>query len=208
MERRVSHEAGGLAIEQRADGKGQMLVGYGAVFHRDGEGGTEYRLAEQAVERIAPTAFDAVLSSGADVRGLYNHDPGQVLGRTAAGTMRLKTDARGLRYEIDLPDTQAARDLSALIQRGDISGSSFSFSVSDAGQTWRRDEKRGVAVRTITNVSALVDVGPVTFPAYAGTTAATRCDGDSGEALEQLRRWRERMVSTRLRVIALDTESA
>ena len=157
---------------------------------------------------IAPTAFDAVLSSGADVRGLYNHDPGQVLGRTAAGTMRLKTDARGLRYEIDLPDTQAARDLSALIQRGDISGSSFSFSVSDAGQTWRRDEKRGVAVRTITNVSALVDVGPVTFPAYAGTTAATRCDGDSGEALEQLRRWRERMVSTRLRVIALDTESA
>jgi hypothetical protein len=86
-----------------------------------------------------------------------------VLGRTPH-TLRLKEDNVGLRYEITPPDTQDGRDIRTLIERGDIRGSSFSFTVAKDGDTW--EETDGVILRTVTRVSTLVDVGPVTFPAY------------------------------------------
>lgn len=207
MERRIANIPQGLTIEERSDGK-RAIVGYAAVFYRTDDAGTEYRLASDAVERIAPTAFDRVLAGSVDVRGLVNHDPGQVLGRTTAGTMRLSTDSRGLRYEIDVPDTQIGRDLATSIQRGDITGSSFTFRVDSSGQRWQRDAARNVDVRTITSVSGLLDVGPVTFPAYESTSAAMRSDGNDESALNARKEWRRMEVDIRARLVALDAEGA
>ena len=59
---------------------------------------------------IAPGAFRKTIQES-DVRALFNHDPNFVLGRNKAGTLRLYEDGDGLGYEVDLPDTQAARDV-------------------------------------------------------------------------------------------------
>ena len=104
-----------------------------------------------------------------DVRGLFNHDPNQILGRTKPGTMRLEVDERGLRYEIDPADTTPGRDVKEHLKRGDVDGSSFSFVVTDE-RTIKEDGKR---IREIRGVK-LFDVGPVTFPAYPATSAQVR----------------------------------
>lgn len=207
MERRMT-PSGEIRIENRDDG-GKMLVGYGAVFYRDGEAGTEYRLAPDVVERIAPTAFNRAIEQKHDARGLFNHDPNMLLGRFGAGTMRLKTDATGLRYEIDLPDTQVGKDVAASIARGDLTGSSFSFRIN--GKSGQRFEKgKDFDIRHIVDVD-LYDVGPVTFPAYEGTTAAVR-SGECDDAIEARDQWRSereaQAVAVRTRIISLDNETA
>lgn len=142
-----------------------MISGYGAVYYRDDDPDTEYQLWEGMTERIMPGAFDWAIENS-DVRGLINHDSNRLLGRTKSGTMKLKTDSVGLHYEITLPDTQDGRDAKELVSRGDMDGSSFAFTVRD--QEVVRNE--GASVREIREV-ALFDVGPVTYPAYAATSA-------------------------------------
>jgi len=120
-------------------------------------------------EKIDPGAFADVLKD--DVRALFNHDSNIVLGRTAAGTLKIKQDSEGLHYEVDLPDTQQARDLALSVERGDINQSSFGFIVED--DDWAEDDE-GRIVRTIRSFRSLFDVSPVTFPAYPDTTVGKR----------------------------------
>jgi HK97 family phage prohead protease len=127
-------------------------------------------------ERVQRGAFRKVLSDGADVRFLgLNHDPNTVMARTAAGTMKLKESAKGLEVDAELAPTQGARDLAALLNRGDVSQMSFGFRVGK--DIWEYDEVNDTAKRTIVEFSDLFDVSPVTFPAYQGTTAAMRACG-------------------------------
>lgn len=152
------------------------VEGHAAVFHVEGDEETEYELwsdpTMRAVERVARGAFSRAIKEGDDCRACFNHEASQLLGRTASGTLRLAEDERGLRYDVDLPDTQLGRDVAELVGRGDVTGSSFGFVVEQ--ESWRESEEengRRVAVRTIESVR-LIDVGPVTYPAYAGTSAS------------------------------------
>lgn len=188
---------GNIAIETRGDGK-SVLAGHAAVFYREGDAATEYQLGKDLVERIARNAFDEAIAGGDDARALLNHDPNHVLGRRSSGTLRLSVDERGLRYEVDLPDTQAGRDVAELVKRGDITGSSFGFQVTK--QKFTRGGKHDV--RTIESVR-LLDVSPVAFPAYEGTSAAMRSD-DCGDALEARALWEKESVEVRLRALAID----
>jgi HK97 family phage prohead protease len=124
-------------------------------------------------EEILPGAADGVLEN--DVRALFNHDANQILGRTAAGTARIGSDSKGVWYEVDLPDTTTGRDLFTSIKRGDISQSSFAFTLpqNQEGETWveARGEK---PLRQITEFKSLLDVSPVTYPAYTETQVAAR----------------------------------
>lgn len=167
-------------LQERADGAAPLITGYAAVFFREGDPSTEFEMwpadnyGPRVVERIMPTAFNRAMAED-DVRGLFNHDSAVVLGRSGAGTLRLSVDAVGLRYEIDPPDTQAARDLIQSLRRGDISGSSFAFVPRD---TSRREvaataDKPGEYIIERNDVQ-LFDVGPVTFPAYAGASSGVR----------------------------------
>ncbi len=171
--RYLNRSAAPLKLIERADGAAPLITGYAAVFYRAGDAGTEYEMWPGLVERIMPTAFDKAIASN-DVRALFNHDPAVVLGRSSAGTLRLSVDERGLRYEIDPPDTTAARDLIQSIRRGDISGSSFAF--MPVATTHRDDGPTKYIERTEVE---LFDVGPVTFPAYSGASTGVRAaDGD------------------------------
>jgi HK97 family phage prohead protease len=150
-----------LRMETRDDGT-QTVVGYASVFNTLSENLGGFR------EQIAPEAFNNVM--GDDVRALFNHDPNYVLGRTKSGTLSLGVDTTGLRYEFTPPDTTFARDLTESLKRGDIDQSSFAFMVE--ADEW--DESGDTPIRTITKVSRLLDVSPVTYPAYPDASVGLR----------------------------------
>lgn len=132
-------------------------------------------------ERIAPGAFDKALAK-ADIRGLFNHNPDYVLGRMKPGTMRVWADDKGLHY--DIPELPASRaDVAEAIERGDVSGNSFSFIVAEGGD--RMETRDGMRVRTITDIEEILDVGPVTFPAYEATRVSKRAL-DLAEKVEEI----------------------
>lgn len=158
---------GNVELRMSDDGKKKKLTGYALKF------GQRYDMG-WFTEEIAPGALNGADMS--DVRALLNHNPNFVLGRTTAGTLRLAVDDIGLRYEIDLPDTQAARDLAISVERGDITQSSWGFMlrVGDNEQPDEWTRHNGKDHRTINAVSRVFDVSPVTFPANPGTEVAKR----------------------------------
>ncbi len=216
MERRfVTSTVSQIELESRA-GEPVRFVGYGARYY-DGTPGTEFKLWEyqapdgkmkRAVERIMPRAFDRALTQGDDVRLLYNHDPSMILARVSSGTLKLATFAAGLRYIGTAPDTQLSRDLQELIRRGDVSGSSFSFTLGTGDDEWRTEED-GMEIRSIKNFSRVYDVGPVTFPAYEATTTGLRSVDAEGfryydhiprEARASYDAWRRQVDAERQRI--------
>lgn len=150
------------SVECRASGDLVTVAGYAAVFGETVDIGGYFR------EVIARGAFTETLKT-ADARAYFDHDPGRVLGRKSAGTLRMVEDSKGLAVEIDLPDTSDGRDVQALIKRGDISGMSFGFIVTR--QEW--DETVNPPTRTILAVQ-LREVSIVSEPAYDGTSIALR----------------------------------
>lgn len=150
-----------VAFEIRESGDGMTFEGYAAVFNSDSS-------PLPFTERIAPGAFKRSLQSRNDIKLLWNHDTGIVLGSTRAGTLRLVEDNYGLKVVASLPDTSAGRDASVLLKRGDVSAMSFGFTVPQGGDSW---DKSG-AVRTLNRVS-LHEVSLVAFPAYGATTGTT-----------------------------------
>lgn len=159
-----------IRVERRDDGT-PVIRGYAAVFDKPS-------VDMGFVEYIQRGAFTDVLKSGPDVRALVDHSMSKILGRTKSGTLRLAEDDVGLGMEIDVPETTVGRDIVTSIERGDVDGASFSFTVEtdqwteSEGQTPRRD---------IVKIRGLYDVGPVTFPAYPDTKVALR----------SLNHWRE-----------------
>ena len=149
-------------VEARQEDDGTMrLSGYAAVFNDDS-------VPLPFIERIAPGAFRKTLTETPDVRLLINHE-GLPLARTKNETLRLREDEIGLYMDADLPDTQAARDLYTLVERGDVDQMSFAFRV--IRQRWNE----GRTERTLTELSlADGDVSVVTYPAYPTTTVEAR----------------------------------
>lgn len=156
--------------ELRAEPEARKLAGYAAVFNSLSHDLGGFR------EVIRPGAFARALDM--DVRALWNHDSNHVLGRTTSGTLRLREDDHGLYMEVDLPDTTMGRDVYAMVQRGDVDQMSFSFSVNEGGDEWRKEGKQ--QVRELVDV-ALYDVSPVTYPAYEATTVSARALAMSAE---------------------------
>ena len=198
-----------VTVETREDGI-NVISGYAAVYYRADDAGTQYELMPEYFERIKPGAFDRALAEGQDVRALFNHDPNHVLGRSKSGTLRMTADSVGLRYEVDMPNTQTARDLAESVKRGDVSGSSFAFSVTSEGQEIER-AKDGNTYRNIKDAD-LYDVSVVTYPAYESATSGIRTAENVEEARAALERWENEQnseidaVRVRLREIKFDLE--
>lgn len=140
------------------------IVGYAARFNQLSEDLGNFR------EQIAPGFFNGVEND--DVRALFNHDPNYVLGRSINGTLRLSQDNEGLAVDITPPDTSWARDVMVSIGRGDISQMSFAFTIAENGDKWEKVD--GKWIRTLLQKGRLLDVSPVTYPAYPQTSTAVR----------------------------------
>jgi HK97 family phage prohead protease len=150
-------------LEIRQEGDGMTLRGYAAVFNSPSQ-------PLPFTETIAQGAFRDSLNSRNDVKLLWNHDTGTVLGSTRAGTLKLSEDAHGLLVEANLPDTQAGRDAATLIKRGDVNAFSFGFRVATNGDEWPSADQRILKRVNVHEVSL------VAFPAYTATegTASVR----------------------------------
>ena len=164
-----------LAVESRSAEDGserEYIVGYAAKF------GVNSLDLGDFIERIHPDAFGIVSErrgrkKSLETRALWNHDANYPLARYP-GTLSMSVDEVGLRYEFPVPDTTYGRDIASNIRAGIVKGSSFSFTVPSGGDTWAIEDGR--SVRTIQRIDSLLDVGPVTFPAYpdADVTVAQR----------------------------------
>ena len=168
------------ATELRAASSGRRLEGYAAVF------GVPARIGG-FTETILPGAFRASLAAaGADVLALVDHDPGRLLARTASGTLRLEEDARGLRFEIDLPETQLGHDILVLAERRDLGGMSFGFRAQQ--EAWPARDRRELRAVELVEISVVQ-----AHPAYSATsiTARTRPPASAPGA-----RWRRLFLET------------
>jgi HK97 family phage prohead protease len=150
-----------------ADAERRTVTGYAAVFNSPSED-------MGFIEYIERGAFKEALKTS-DVRALFNHDPNYILARSASGTLKLQEDDKGLRYEFEAPATTFGNDFLTMLRRGDISQSSFGFTVAE--QAW--EEKKSADgdtqyIRRIKKVERLYDVSPVTYPAYPDTEVALR----------------------------------
>lgn len=165
MSQRKEKETRTISIEFKSsqEGTGRTVEGYAALYS---EVSGELYGFEEVIE---PGAFDNANFS--DVRALFNHDPSQILARTASGTMVITPDEKGLRYSFEMPETTLGNDLLVMMKRGDISQSSFAFTIEN--DTW--EERTGMLpLRRILSVETVYDVSPVTYPAYTQTTATAR----------------------------------
>lgn len=151
-------------VEVRADGAGQRrIAGYAAKF------GKQSRDLGGFIEIIRESTFNRSRGNGwPHVRARYNHDTNYVLGASYSGTLDLTIDSVGLHYSVLPPATRA--DVLELVERGDVCWSSFAFRSHGAGaDEWGLSEQ-GYPLRSLLSVE-LVDVAPVSDPAYWDTTS-------------------------------------
>jgi HK97 family phage prohead protease len=147
---------------REANGK-PTIAGYAAVFEKLSVPIYNFK------EKIRAGAFANSLKKN-NVRALWNHNPDMVLGSIKAGTLRLFEDERGLRFELDPPDTQAGKDAVISIRRKDVDGMSFGFNI--LRQEWDEGDRNNI-VRTLIEVD-LREVSPTAFPAYPDTKVKVR----------------------------------
>jgi HK97 family phage prohead protease len=156
------------SVELRAyktEEESRMLVeGYAIVFN------SESRDLGGFTEVVKENALDGALERNTDVLALYGHDYQNVLGRQSADTLQLEKDERGIKFTLDLPNTQLGRDVYTLVERGDLKGNSFGFTVEK--DSW--DKKGDKVIRTIEQVRDLFEISIVSLPAYEATELVKR----------------------------------
>ena len=155
-----------FTVELRAEPDADRITGYAAVFDSLSEDLGGFR------EIIRPGAFARSLQESPDVRAFWQHDPSRILGRTTAGTLSVSEDEHGLRFDITPPSGPTGQDALEAIRRGDVDQMSFGFKVEQDRMLKRED---GTILRELLDVH-LIEVSPVTFPAYQATQAEVRSD--------------------------------
>lgn len=147
----------------------RMVEGYAVIFDSPSEdiGWTE---------QIKRGAITEEIIKNSDVIAKLNHDDQKVLARSknGKGSLLLEVDDKGLRYLFEAPCTAAGDELLEYLKRGDITSSSFAFSIDgDKADKWYKNAE-GKICRDIYHIKALHDISPVFQPAYEATSCAKR----------------------------------
>lgn len=134
----------------------EKLIGYVVKWNSPSE-----LMWGEFIEQFSPGAFKETLSSGEDVRALFEHDYTKLLGRTKANTLKLEEDSIGLRFELTPPETSLGKDLLVSVKRGDITGMSFGFRAKS--ETWNFGT---TPCQRIVSNAELVEITITSIPAY------------------------------------------
>lgn len=162
-----------MSIEIRCCGekvvaRGPGMTGYAARYNV-----RSMPIGGDFIEVIKPGAFERTLRESPDIRGLLQHDPSQLFGRTKSGTLQLRSDEQGLAFEVaELPKTGCGPVIAEGLARGDLDGMSFGFRVPEGGDVWSV-EPGGAMVRTLLSPD-LLEISLTAFPAYPDTSVALR----------------------------------
>ena len=184
---------------------GHIIVGRPIVY----ESRTNIGWFDEIIERGALDGADLT-----DVRFLVNHDISKIpLARsrknTANSTMQLTVDYEGMsiRVNLDIENNADARSLYSAVQRGDITGMSFMFGISD--EEWENLESDH-PTRRIKAISTVVEVSAVTFPAYDDTEINARDKSaldNARSAVETARQSQQQSVDTDLELQKAKTQT-
>lgn len=157
--------------EIRTNEEKRQLEGYAIIFNVRSN-----PIDGSFTEIIMPSAIDGVIPDS-DVLALLNHDKSKGIlarSRSGEGTLELEIDSKGVKYRFKAPKTDVGEEVLEGVKRGDITNSSFSFTIAENGQIWEKMSD-GSYQRTITQFERIYDVGPVFDPeAYSDTTIAIR----------------------------------
>ncbi|MBG9841764.1 peptidase U35 [Bacillus tropicus] len=163
-----------LSTRDATEEQPSKITGYAAVFN------SKTTICGWFNEVIEPGAFARSLSEDGDIRALFNHNWDNVLGRTKSGTLKLEEDEKGLKFDVELPNTTTGRDLAESMSRGDINQCSFGFWVTE--EEW--DYNVEPALRTIKEVE-LYEISVVSIPAYDDTEVSLVRSKEIGKEVEQ-----------------------
>jgi HK97 family phage prohead protease len=163
-----------VTLRAAGDEKKPVIAGDAAVFGVETVVGSWFR------EQIRAGAFTRVLSEQPDVIAAFNHDWSYVLGRTTSGTLSLEQTATGLAYAVDInPNDSQAMSIWEKVKRGDVSQSSFAFTVRKEEWTQPSTDSEQLALREIVEIGKLFDVGPVPFAQYPEASAQARSKSET-----------------------------
>jgi len=184
-------------LEVREEGEQPKISGYGIVY------GQRTQIWEDLWEVIMPGAASHILNNSPDIRCAFNHSSDHIFGRTRSGTLELEEDEFGVRYTATPPDAQWCRDVMESIRRGDIDGSSFTFGVEPQHeQVTKQDD--GTFLRQIFRLDVIGEMGPVSYPAYQGTSAHVRSAKEEYDSVTEALRAQEDSVKIAARQRALE----
>lgn len=156
-------------IRAEQNERGRVITGRPIVFGQR----TDLGWYDEVIERGALDTTDLK-----DVRLLVNHNVDMIpLARsrnnTANSTMQLTVDDDGLviRADLDTENNNDAKSLYSAVERSDIDGMSFMFTVDK--DSWD-DVDTGHPVRHVRSIRRVYEVSAVTFPAYSQTSIQAR----------------------------------
>lgn len=171
-----------VKIESRGEGdtKHDYITGYAARFDK-----WSLPLADWSkngfIEQIDKRAFDGVDMT--KVIASVNHDFSKILARAEKGTLSLTVDSKGLKYDIKVPNTTVGKDTLEDVRNGNLMGSSFVFTTASDKWVFNKDDKPDE--RTVLKIGKLIEVGPVSMPAYPDSSAsAAKRSYDEAKARE------------------------
>lgn len=139
----------------------KIIHGYAVIFDSWAEIGSWD-------ECIKKGAFTESLKNN-KILALYNHDFNNVLARKDVNMMLIEDD-RGLKFEIELPNTTQSNDLYELVNRGIVNQCSFSGFVRQ--EEWNYEDGERI-LRTINDID-LIEITITPIPAYDVTEAEVK----------------------------------
>ena len=187
MRKKLEHRSYEFEVRADANEKGKIIEGIPIIYDKI----TDIGYFDEVIEKGALKNADLT-----DVRFLVNHDDKRIpLARSRRNngnsTMKLEIIDDGLKVivNLDTENNTEARALYSAVERGDITGMSFMFTVED--DEWENKESEH-PLRRVKKIGTLVEVSAVTFPAYKDTLINTRAELDSSKevldkALEQFK---------------------
>ena len=154
---------------------GRTISGYAVVFNSESQVMFDPKAGRMFIEIIEPQAITKDIILDSDIKMLLEHNKERLLARCNKGKGTLDTfiDTKGVRYRFNSPNTQDGDFAVEMIKRGDISGSSFAFTIAKNGDKWEK-RKDGIWLRRVKRARKLYDFTITADPAYQQTTAEVR----------------------------------
>lgn len=204
MDRKFERRSYQFDIRAEQNEGGNIITGRPIVYEQKTDMGYFF----EVIDRGALDGTDLK-----DVRFLVNHDTKMIpLARSRRNngnsTMQLSTDYDGMVIDfikLDTVNNVTSRALYSAVDRGDISGMSFMFSID--GEAWE-DLESEKPTRHITKIGTVVEISAVTFPAYEATTIDARSKEaleNARSALDRARQQRANSVDTELELLKAKT---